>query len=338
MNFYEKNYNQKITLILLGLLMSMQAYAAETVRIVDTEAVLGLDAIEVSSANALGSNTFSDFESAVNDFKIIEKAPFSPSQISSRDNNLADASEVIVFYGVSYLVSVADQMLKDNKESIVAERIFNEATIKVMDELDTLVRKSNFVDGTSSYHNTLLDFVDPSIFEKGGTLLGTDGKPVSGCSSLFCGMTKLLQPNNKVTKKAKEIDHYMVRDKSQKKITFPNIFTAELFNQSKQLSKIMAPANKKIIQYFGGVRSEKYRRPRPGNREYGGDLNVISSQLVNQPRVKQNIPLTNKVQPQPLVKPMDNHHPDVNIIKKPQVKPPTPPVRSIPVPMDHHPH
>ena len=76
MNFYEKNYNQKITLILLGLLMTMQAYAADIVRIVDTEAVLGLDAIEVSSANALGSNTFSDFESAVNDFKIIENAPF----------------------------------------------------------------------------------------------------------------------------------------------------------------------------------------------------------------------------------------------------------------------
>lgn len=334
----KKNYSQKITLILLGLLMSMQAYAAETARIVDTEAVLGLDAIEVSSANALGSNTFSDFESAVNDFKTIEKATYTPSKLSSRHNTLAAASEVIVVYGVSYLVSVADQMLKDHKGSIAAEKIFNEATIKVMDELDKLVKKSNFVDGTSSYHNTLLDFVDPSIFEKGGTLLGTDGKPVSGCSSLFCAMTKLLQPDNKITKKARMTDYNMVRDKSQKQITFPIIFTAELFNQSKQLSKIMAPANKKIIQYYGGVRSERYKQSRPGNREYGGDLKVITHQLLNLPRGNhglENIPLTNKVQPQPLVKPMDNHHP---VVVQPIKKPTIPPVRSMPVPMDHHPY
>jgi hypothetical protein len=74
-----------------------------------------------------------------------------------------------------------------------------------------------------------------------------------------------------------------------------------MFETSKQLTKIMAPANKRKTEYFGGVKSERYQSERPGRREYGGGINFITGTT---PPVKLVQPPTPQVQP-----PMDHHHP-----------------------------
>ena len=342
-------YYRKIILILLGLLMSMQAHSGAetgivTATVVDTEAISGLSTIQVNSAKALGTNTFSNFESAVKDYQTIQNS-MKTSTIDATLNNLAEASEVIAFYAVAYLVSVVDPLMEESKKSankkaanadlnskntevngvlkgggptkinvkndvtntkIIVKndvwginkenRIFNEATTKVMDALNKIDNKSSL--------SSINRFVDTSIFKEGGTLLGPDGKPVSGCSSLFCGITAAIATR---------------QSQAKGNVVDPYKFTIKLFEESKQLSKIMAPANKRKTEYFGGVISERYVSNRPGRREYGGDINFITPQ-VNQPRVVQ----------QQTPQSMKHNHP----VQSPT--PPTPPTPPPPAPMEHN--
>ena len=305
-----------------------------TATVVDTEAIAGLSTIQVNSAKALGTNTFSNFESAVKDYQTIQNSinpvdeqfgdllnkqiysftlGSADSDIDTKLNNLAKASEVIAVYAVAYLVSVVDPLLEEYEKSGNAaaqsndnndvrglnkeNRIFNEATTKVMDALKKIDNKSSL--------SSINAFVDTNTFKEKGALLGPNGKLVSGCKSLFCDVAAAIA-TRKSQAKGNVVDPYK--------------FTIKLFEESKQLSKIMAPANKRKTEYFGGVISERYVSNRPGRREYGGDINFITPQ-VNQPRI---------VQPQ-TTQSMKHNHP---------VKPPTPPVQPPtpppPAPMEHN--
>jgi hypothetical protein len=295
--FKIKNLQTKFFFIVLTLLMSMQAHSAGaesgivTATVVDTEAVAGLRTIEVNSANALGTNTFSNFESAVKDYKTIKYMPLPSSKIDTRLNNrvlklpaLAKASEVIAVYAVAYLVSVVDPLLEEYKKSAIStaqsndnkginkeDRIFNQATTKVMDEL-------NKIDNGSWDAMNVSSFVDTSIFKEGGTLLGPDGKPVSGCSSLFCGIAAVI-----------------VARQSQAKgnVVDPYKFTIKLFGESKQLSEIMAPTNKRQIYNTSD---------RGGRGEYGGG-NVLNTLRQSKAATEIRLPGTDPNMP-------EHDHPD----------------------------
>ena len=279
-------YYRKIILILLGLLMSMQAHSGAesgivTATVVDTEAISGLSTIQVNSAKALGTNTFSNFESAVKDYQTIQNSINSvdeqngdllnkqvkyftlgsaDSDIDTKLNNLAKASEVIAVYAVAYLVSVVDPLLEEYEKSGNAaaqsndnndvrglnkeNRIFNEATTKVMDALKKIDNKSSL--------SSINAFVDTNTFKEKGALLGPNGKLVSGCKSLFCDVAAAIA-TRKSQAKGNVVDPYK--------------FTIKLFEESKQLSKIMAPANKRKIYKTNA---------RGGIGEYGG-ANVLNT-------------------------------------------------------------
>ena len=318
--------------------MSMQAHSGAesgivTATVVDTEAIAGLSTIQVNSAKALGTNTFSNFESAVKDYQTIQNSinpvdeqfgdllnkqiryftlGSADSDIDTKLNNLAKASEVIAVYAVAYLVSVVDPLLEEYEKSGNAaaqsndnndvrglnkeNRIFNEATTKVMDALKKIDNKSSL--------SSINAFVDTNTFKEKGALLGPNGKLVSGCKSLFCDVAAAIATR---------------QSQAKGNVVDPYKFTIKLFEESKQLSKIMAPANKRKTEYFGGVISERYVSNRPGRREYGGDINFITPQ-VNQPRVVQ----------QQTPQSMKHNHP----VQSPT--PPTPPTPPPPAPMEHN--
>ena len=168
--FKIKNLQTKFFFIVLTLLLSMQAYAAEsgtvTAKIVDTEAVMALEVTEINSEAKLGVNTFSDLESAVKDYKTIRFARLSPSDIEIRVIDLEEAAEVVKAYATDYLVSVVEFM--QTSPGLPKERIFNEATSKVMNELSK-------IDSSSWERMNLSSFIDTSIFQQVGPL-GPDGK------------------------------------------------------------------------------------------------------------------------------------------------------------------
>ena len=323
-------YYRKIILILLGLLMSIQAHSGAesgivTATVVDTQAIEGLSTIEVNSAKALGTNTFINFESAVKDYQTVRNS-MTTSTIDATLNNLAEASEVIAFYAVAYLVSVVDPLLEEYEKSAIKKaanadlnskntevngvlkgggptkinvkndvtntkiivkndvwginkenRIFNEATTKVMDALKKIDNKSAL--------SSINAFVDTNTFKEKGALLGPNGKLVSGCKSLFCDVAAAIA-TRKSQAKGNVVDPYK--------------FTIKLFEESKQLSKIMAPANKRRI-YKTNARGEEGK--------YGG-ADVLNT-------LRQSNAATE-------IQSMKHNHP---------VQPPTPPVQP---PMEHN--
>ena len=311
--FKIKNLQTKFFFIVLTLLMSMQAHSGAesgivTATVVDTEAIAGLSTIQVNSAKALGTNTFSNFESAVKDYQTIQNSikpvdeqfgdllnkqvkyftlGSADSDIDTKLNNLAKASEVIAVYAVAYLVSVVDPLLEEYEKSGNAaaqsndnndvrglnkeNRIFNEATTKVMDALKKIDNKSSL--------SSINAFVDTNTFKEKGALLGPNGKLVSGCKSLFCDVAAAIATR---------------QSQAKGNVVDPYKFTIKLFEESKQLSKIMAPANKRKIYKTNA---------RGGRGKYGG-ADVLNT--LRQSKVATEI------------QSMKHNHP---------VQPPTPPVQ-----------